>query len=128
MPPKGRKDPSLLTGPDGDIEIGPSTEELEADSMGGDVPQEHLVDKTLIYDGEIAGSSMTLAVVLPGDSKESYFRGHFTGRRQPQETDEEFSGRIVTVTRELTLGQLDDAIDALAQYQQDLAASGRLGQ
>lgn len=126
MPPKGRKDPSLLAGPDGEISTEPSPEELEADAQGGDVPEQMMGDHTLIYPGEIAGTSMTLAVVLPGDSKESYFRGHFTGRKQPHEDDEAFSARLVTVSRELAIGQLDDAIDSLAEYMTNLASSGRI--
>ena len=122
MPPRGRKDPSLLS-PDGEqgpqIELSPE----EAQDNGGmtepgDV--ENVVP--LMYEGELLQTSMTLAVTLPGDHKESYFGSRFVGRLQLGELDDELVARGITVVRETCIAQIDDAIDALAEYQKQLAA------
>lgn len=104
-----------------------SPEELEAehaDATGE--PEQEGVDQQLIYTGEQLTSSMTLAVLLPGDHKESYFGSKFTARLQEGEEPDELAGRVITVVRETVIGQLDDAIDAVADYQQALTKSGRL--
>lgn len=126
MPPKGRKDPSLLT-PDGDA--GPEISIEEQEESNRDEPGAEMAGgPQLMYDGELLQTSMTLAVVLPGDSKESYFGARFVGRVQPDEDAEEISARAITVVRESVIGQIDDAIDALAEYQRQLAQSGRIQQ
>lgn len=122
---RGRRDPSLVAGPDGVVDA-PSPEELE--TAGADQPDEMLPEAPMTYDGEIASTAMTLAVVLPGDTHASYFRGSYTGRKQDHEDDDDFAGRVVSNTRNLALGQLDDAVDATQEYFQNLMASGRLGQ
>lgn len=134
MPPARRT-------PAADPEGAPSPEELEgAHDEAADLA-DHLDDpaanpgaadmaqspETLIYEGDILTSGMTLAVLLPGDNRESYFPVKFTARRQPDETGEDLATRVITVVRETAIGQIDDAIDALAEYHQELAKSGRLG-
>ena len=100
------------------------------ESHAGEPGQEELEQTpvTLIYEGEILTSGVTLAVLLPGDHKESYFPAKFTGRRQPHESAEDLANRVITVVRETVLGQMDDAIDALAEYSEQLAKSGRIKQ
>jgi len=125
MPPRTRT-------PDGGPEGVPSPEELE--HLSDELAEEHTeVDEAqpdipLIYDGEVLTSGMTLAVVLPGDQKESYFPTKFTARKQPDETEADLAARVVTVVRETCLSQIDDAIDAIAEYQKQLSQSGRLQQ
>lgn len=122
MPPRGRKDPSLLT-PDGEQgpEVELSTEELEENGAAepGDIEQ---AGPTLMYDGELLQTSMTLAVTLPGDSKESYFGARFVGRLQEGEPDDNLAARAITMVRETVIGQIDDAVDALAEYRTQLSA------
>lgn len=125
MPPKGRRTPELL-GPDG--VAGPAIDPIdEAEQASQDEPGAELAaGSQLMFDGELLQTSMTLAVVLPGDSKESYFGARAVLRCQPGEGAEDVAGRAVTIVREAVIGQMDDAIDALQEYQQQLLASGRV--
>lgn len=110
----------------------PSPEELENDEMeqqhtASEIGEDHIFAEgeapdEMIYDGEILTSSMTLAVVLPGDQKESYFGSKLTARKQPDETDAELVGRVIAVVRDACLGQIDDGVDAIAEYQATLQA------
>ena len=131
-PPRpGRKKPELL-GPDGqagpELDIVPGDSVAEAEAAAQDEPgaESAAVVPQLMYDGELLQTSMTLAVLLPGDHKESYFGARVVMRTQPFEDAESISARAITVVRESVLGQIDDAIDAIAEFQQNLANSGRL--
>lgn len=126
MPPpaRGRKNPTLLA-PDGDA--GPQIDTIEeAEQAGADEPGAELTQSPLMYDGELLQTSMTLAVVLPGDTKESYFGSRGVFRLQPGEDADDLAARAITVVRSSVLNQLDDAIDALAEYMAQLATSGRV--
>lgn len=121
MPPRGRKDPSLIA-PMGDqgpeIEVSIDEAEQSSEEPGQEGPEQ----PTLMYPGELLQTSMTLAVVLPGDQKESYFGARFVGRAQEWESDQELTARAITVTRDAVLGQIDDAVDAIDVYRQQLQA------
>lgn len=123
MATRGRKDPALLA-PDGDqgpqIDLSPE----EAEEHGGPVAGDDIeqVTPTLLYDGELLQTSMTLAVILPGDVKESYFGSRAVLRKQPGEDDDQVASRGITLVRETVISQIDDAIDALAEYQEELQA------
>lgn len=126
MPPptRGRRNPALLA-PDGDA--GPQIDTIdEAEQAGIDEPGTESAQPPLMYDGELLQTSMTLAVVLPGDSKESYFGSRGVFRLQPGEDADDLAARAITVVRSSVLNQLDDAIDALAEYMTQLASSGRV--
>lgn len=104
-----------------------SNQEMEAMHGGSEAAENHIFEEgempdEMIYDGEILSTGMTLAVVLPGDQKESYFPAKFTGRKQPHETDADLVGRCIAIVRDACLGQIDDAVDALAEYQAQLQA------
>lgn len=102
-------------------DLSPEEQETQQDESAEQGPP-------MIYPGERLTSGMTLAVLMPGDNKESYFKSEFTGELQPDEDPEVLAARVITVVRETCIGQLDDAIDAVAEYQQQLADSGRLPQ
>lgn len=119
MPARQRKETEPEMGPDGEIEVSP--EELENEALHDDAEGDQMPDQ-MIYDGEILISGMTLAVKLPGDGRESYFPAKFIARKQPGESDNDLAARVITVVRETAISQIDDAVDALAEYQQQLAA------
>lgn len=128
MPPpaRGRRNPALLA-PDGDAgpQVAPDPID-EAEQASADEPGAEGTQPPLMYDGELLQTSMTLAVVLPGDSKESYFGSRGVFRLQTGEDADDLAARAITVVRSSVLNQLDDAIDAVAEYMTQLVASGRV--
>lgn len=126
--------PARRTPPAADPEGVPSPEELEGQHDEQADLADHVEDvpgspgaaemsqapETLIYEGDILTTGMTLAVLLPGDNRESYFPVKFTARRQADESGEDLASRAITVVRETVIGQIDDAVDAMAEYAEEL--------
>jgi hypothetical protein len=114
---KGRRNPDLLTTVPQEIDI--AVEPTEQHFELGEQP-----DEPLVFDGDVVTSSVTLAVLLPGDSKESYIGYKLTSRVQPGETAADVYSRVVTTVNESVVSQIDDVIDRLGEYYAELERRG----
>lgn len=117
-PRKGRRNPELLTPlpVTTELDVNPEVEHQDLAEMGP--------EQSLLFEGDVVTSSATLAVILPGDSKESYFGYKVTTRVQDGENHAEVYERLATVVTQSVIAQIDDTIDALGAYSQDLEARG----
>lgn len=79
-------------------------------------PTDHLDEpgrleaELLVFPGELLTTSTTLATILPGDEKESYFGAKHTAIVQPDEAFEAVRNRSLTVVNNTVLTTIDDCI------------------
>jgi hypothetical protein len=129
-PPRGgKRNPDLLTATDagqGPQIDAPSPEEIAEAQHHDDPGEVEMLMPELVYAGDIITASATLAVVLPGDDKESYFGFKHTTHVQEGEGTMDASGRVITFVREGVIGAIDDMIDSLTEYNAQLQSSGRI--
>lgn len=89
-------------GLDPQSQINPGAESLEEDG----VPNESM----MVFPGELLTQSSTLAIVLPGDSKESYFGARHVAIVQPDEDAEDVVLRGIAVINSAVEANINDTV------------------
>lgn len=67
----------------------------------------------LVYPGEVLKGSVTLAVLLEGDEKESYFGSSLTAIVQDHEDYADVKERIITVNADLVVSEVLETMDKI---------------
>lgn len=111
----GRRNPELAaelgagTTPMPRDQINPVADVISDDQDGGEMAGAG----ALIYPGELLTFGSTLAVLLPGDSRESYFSAKHVAVARQGETAEEIVGRGVALTNSTVWELIDDVMDRM---------------
>jgi hypothetical protein len=69
----------------------------------------------LVYPGEVLHGGVTLAVLLPGDEKESFVYGKHTAIAQPHEDYADIKDRIITTTTDIVVTEVEVLIDRFTE-------------
>lgn len=110
----GRRDPELaaaLTG--GGI---PVTVDVEAEHGQADGhPDDDTPTNSFLRVGDIVTLSVTLPVILPGDSKEAYFGAKHTTRALPGEDDTTLYARLAGNVISMVMAEIKDTVAAIEE-------------